>query len=86
MDLVPSWILLFDKYDNCVRFQNNPVGKTKEELDGYFAVAYLIFLTAKERHSAIDKFMIAETRRFFEILGDRLGGREGAKKKAELYF
>ena len=28
MDLVPSWIILFDKYDNCRRFKNNPVGKT----------------------------------------------------------
>ena len=53
MDLVPTWILIFDKYDNCVRFQKNPVGKTKDELDGYFAVAYLMYLTARERHKAI---------------------------------
>jgi hypothetical protein len=53
MDLIPSWILLFDKYDNCKRFQQNPVGKTKEEVDGYLSVAYLIFLEARNRHKAI---------------------------------
>ncbi len=59
MDLLPSWILIFDKYDNCRRFKLNPCGKSKEELDGYFSVAYLIFLKARERHESIRKFMIA---------------------------
>ena len=86
MDLTPSWILIFDKYDNCVRFHNNPVGKTKDELDGYFSVAYLIYVTARERHKPIREFMIAETRRFFDKMGERMGGKEGATKRAEKYF
>lgn len=53
MELIPAWILVFDKLDNCRRFKNNGVGKTKEELDGYFAVAYLIFKKAQRRHNAI---------------------------------
>jgi hypothetical protein len=50
MDLIPSWILVYDKLDNCKRFKNNPCGKSKEELDGYFSVAYLIYLKAREKH------------------------------------
>lgn len=30
LDLVPSWILLFDKYDNCRRFKQNSVGKSQD--------------------------------------------------------
>ena len=65
MELIPSWILIFDKFDNCRRFKNNPCGKSKDELDGYFAVAYLIFLKARKNHHSIAKFMIPETRQFF---------------------
>lgn len=43
LDLVPSYIKIFDKYDNCKRFLNNPVGKSAEELNGYFAVALLCY-------------------------------------------
>jgi len=28
LPLVPAWILLFDKLDNCERFKKDPVGKT----------------------------------------------------------
>jgi hypothetical protein len=86
MDLVPSWILIFDKYDNCFRFKQNPCGKSKEELDGYFAVAYLIYLNAKRRHKAIDSFMIDSTKQFFDTMGKDLGGEAGALKHAERYF
>ncbi len=50
MDLIPSWIIVFDKFDNCQRFKKNPCGKTKVELDGYFSVAYLIYLRVRNRH------------------------------------
>ena len=53
MDLIPSWILVFDKLDNCKRFKVNGCGKSKEELDGYFAVAYLIYLKARRKHKEI---------------------------------
>lgn len=50
LDLVPTWVLLFDKYDNCRRFKANGCGKSKKELDGYFSVAYLIYVKAKNKH------------------------------------
>ena len=86
MDLIPSWILIFDKYDNCARFKKDPVGKSKEELEGYYSVAYLIYLTARERHSAIKNFMIESTKQFFEKMGEEVGGVVGAREKAEKYF
>jgi hypothetical protein len=30
LELIPCWIRIFDKYDNCRRFRSNPVGKSKE--------------------------------------------------------
>ena len=30
LELIPCWIRIFDKYDNCRRFRNNPVGKKKD--------------------------------------------------------
>lgn len=83
MEMIPSWILIFDKMDNCRRFKNNPCGKSKEELDGYFAVAYLIFVKARQRHPQIKKDMIQDTVKFFEQMGKELGGAEGAKQKAK---
>jgi hypothetical protein len=53
MDLVPTWVLLFDKYDNCRRFKANGCGKSKKELDGYFSVAYVIYIKAKNRHKEV---------------------------------
>lgn len=77
--MIPSWILVFDKLDNCRRFKNNPCGKSKEELDGYFSVAYLIFTKARAKHVQLRKFMLPETAQFFEDMGKELGGVEGAK-------
>jgi hypothetical protein len=64
--LIPSWIIIFDKYDNCRRFKLNGCGKSKEELDGYFAVAYLIYAKAKERHKQIRDNMKYSYKQFFE--------------------
>ena len=86
MDLIPSWILIFDKYDNCARFKKDPVGKTEQELNGYYAVAYLIYATARDRYKSIRNYMIEATRVFFDTMGEELGGREGASKCAEEYF
>lgn len=49
MDLIPCWIRIFDKYDNCRRFRKNPVGKTKKEIDGYCSIAFLCYNTAIDR-------------------------------------
>lgn len=65
MELIPSYILLFDKYDNCRRFKVNSCGKSKEELNGYYSVAYLIYLRAKNRHKAINNFMPIPIREFY---------------------
>jgi hypothetical protein len=43
LDIVPSYIKIFDKYDNCRRFLNNSVGKSASELNGYFAVAVICY-------------------------------------------
>lgn len=29
LDLIPCWIRVFDKYDNCRRFKKNPVGNSR---------------------------------------------------------
>ena len=29
LELIPCWIRIFDKYDNCRRFRTNAVGKSK---------------------------------------------------------
>lgn len=50
LDLVPSYIKIFDKYDNCKRFLNNPVGKSIAELNGYYAVAILTYDIALKTH------------------------------------
>lgn len=46
LDLIPCWIRIFDKYDNCRRFKANPVGNDKQKLEGYFAIAYLCYKKA----------------------------------------
>lgn len=53
MPLVPSWILLFDKMDNCKRFKKDSIDKQQVELKGYYAVAYLIFLAVSRHHKQI---------------------------------
>jgi hypothetical protein len=85
MDLVPAWIILFDKYDNCRRFKINPVGKSKDELDGYYAVAYMIYLRAKRKHKPIRDFMPNVIRSFYDKMGADLGGEEKAAAIAEKY-
>lgn len=85
LELVPSWILLFDKYDNCRRFKNNSVGKSQEELNGYYAVAYLIYLKAKKRHKQIREFMPIDIRDFYEKMGAELGGEAKAEVIADQY-
>ena len=86
LELIPTWILLFDKYDNCKRFKQNACGKSKEELNGYFAVAYLIYLKARERHKAIREHMMNTTKFFFELMGKELGGESEARLWADRYF
>jgi hypothetical protein len=65
MDLVPAWIILFDKYDNCRRFKINGVGKSEDELNGYYAVAYLIYLKAKKKFKQIQEFMPVDIKTFY---------------------
>lgn len=43
LELIPCWIRIFDKYDNCRRFRKNSVGKSKAEIDGYCSIAYLCY-------------------------------------------
>ena len=51
LDLIPSWIRVFDKYDNCRRFKADPVGNSKKKIEGYCAIAYLCYKRACERFS-----------------------------------
>lgn len=68
MDLVPSWIRVFDKYDNCRRFKKNPVGNSKKKLEGYFAIAYLCYHIACERHQEIQKNLQPQIHEFYGSL------------------
>lgn len=49
LELIPCWIRIFDKYDNCRRFRSNSVGNTRDFLNGYCAIAYLCYNRACER-------------------------------------
>ncbi len=74
MELIPSWIRIFDKYDNCRRFLKDPVGKTPAEINGYCAIAYLCYNRAFERFEQIRKNIQPEVKKFYESLEVRLGG------------
>jgi hypothetical protein len=65
MSLVPTWILIFDKYDNCRRFKINGCGKSQEELNGYYSVAYLIYLRGKKKYNQVRDFIPGEIKTFY---------------------
>lgn len=73
LDLVPSYIKIFDKYDNCRRFLNNGCGKSQEELNGYFAVALICYDKAYANHEDIRKYLDPKLKNFYEGLRSRLG-------------
>lgn len=50
LDIVPCYIKIFDKYDNCKRFLKNGVGKSQMELNGYFAISIICYEKALKRH------------------------------------
>ena len=53
MDLIASWIRIFDKHDNCRRFMDYPIGKTEKQLKGYYAVALKCYQIAFLKHKQI---------------------------------
>jgi hypothetical protein len=55
MDLIPSYIKLFDKYDNCSRFLKDSCGKSPTELNGYFAVSLECYDKAILKHAELKK-------------------------------
>ena len=55
MELVPCWIRVFDKYDNCRRFKEDPGKKKPEEIQGYYAIAYICYKKACDRFEEINK-------------------------------
>lgn len=82
LDLVPSWIRVFDKYDNCRRFKKNPVGNSKKKIDGYCAIAYLCYKKACERHEEIKKNLQTAIHEFYGKICSDLGGEDSVEKVA----
>lgn len=76
LELIPSWIRIFDKYDNCSRFLKDPVGKSKKEIQGYCAVAYLCYHRAAERFQEIRKNIQPEVKKLYDDICDKMGGLE----------
>jgi hypothetical protein len=74
LELIPCWIRIFDKYDNCRRFRNNPVGKKKSEIDGYCSIAYLCYHRGCERFEEIRNNLQPEIRKLYEDICTELGG------------
>jgi hypothetical protein len=65
MDLIPSYIVIFDKYDNCKRFTQNSCGKSKTEIYGYYAISYLCFAAAIKQHNTIEKNLDGKITAFY---------------------
>ena len=79
LDIVPTYIKIFDKYDNCRRFLKNPVGKTEAELTGYYAVAILCYEIGMETHKQVRDYLNPSIKQFFEALKTRVGGEAKVK-------
>jgi hypothetical protein len=86
LDIVPTYIKIFDKFDNCRRFLKNPVGKTEAELSGYYAVAILCYDIGMKTHEEVRKYMNPTIKHFFEALKTRIGGDSKVKLLAERYY
>ena len=86
LDLVPTYIKIFDKYDNCRRFLKNPVGKTPDELNGYYAVAILCYDIGTKTHKEIKENLNPKITKFFEDLRVRIGGNAKINFWAEKYY
>jgi len=65
MDIVPTWIRIFDKYDNCRRFKQNPAGKKKSDVDGYFAIAWCCYDKGIKKHPSIEENLDPNIRKFY---------------------
>ena len=86
LDLIPCWIRIFDKYDNCRRFKKNAVGKSKKELQGYFSIAYLCYRRGCERYEEIQKNLQTEIKDFYEQMCFEIGGLVKVKELANSYI
>lgn len=86
LDLVPTYIKIFDKYDNCRRFLKNPVGKNPDELNGYYAVAILCYDIGTKTHKEIKENLNPKITKFFEDLRVRIGGNAKINFWAEKYY
>jgi len=65
LDLVPSYITIFDKYDNSSRFLKDGCGKSQMELNGYYAVSLTCYDIAMKNHESIRQFLNPNIKKFF---------------------
>ena len=86
LDLIPCWIRIFDKYDNCWRFRKNSVGKSKKEIDGYCSIAYLCYKRGCERYDEIRKNLQPKISEFYEKMCAEIGGIEKVRALADSYI
>lgn len=86
LDIVPTYIKIFDKYDNCRRFLKNGVGKSQSELNGYFAIAILCYDRAIKKHQEIDINLNKGIKTFFQNLRARFGSEKAVQESAEKYY
>jgi hypothetical protein len=86
LDIVPSYIKIFDKYDNCRRFLKNGVGKSLMELNGYFAISILCYDKALEKHKEIDNNLNSQIKLFFKNLKSRFSSNKNILDCAEKYY
>lgn len=86
LDIVPTYIKIFDKYDNCRRFLKNSVGKSETELAGYYAVAIICYDIGMQTHKEVRDYMNPTIKTFFEALKKRMGGDTKIKLLAERYY
>jgi hypothetical protein len=86
LDIVPSYIKVFDKFDNCRRFLKNGVGKSQMELNGYFAVAIICYDRAIKKHKDIEFYLSPSIKQFFKNLRARFGTEKAIFDCAEKYY
>lgn len=86
MDAIPCYIQIFELYTYCGLWRRLRWEKSQREYEGYMSYAYMFFYKAVLKHIPVGKNLKQEIKTFFKNLGDEMGGINGARAKADLFY